>query len=114
MYDAFISYSRCDLRAVQGLKRQLDEQSLTVFLDLDSLRAGEDWLPQFGRALQNSRMTALCWSTQAAASEWVRAEINHCLSTPVPVLPWLLDSTPLPSMLVQTQGIPGTDAAPVV
>ena len=58
----------------------------------------------------------LCWSARADASEWVRAEINHSLSTnrPVPVLPWLLDSTPLPPMLRQRQGIHGTDPTPVV
>jgi hypothetical protein len=116
MYYAFISYSRADLPAVQCLKRQLDERQLRVFLDLDSLRAGQDWPPQLGRAVQGSRMMVLCWSAQAAKSDWVKAEINHSLSTskPVPVLPWLLDSTPLPPMLQQRHGIQGTDPAPVV
>ena len=114
MYDAFISYSRSDLAAVADLKRQLDKRGLHVFLDIDSLRAGEDWPPQLGRAIQKSRMTVLCWSAQAAVSDWVKAEINHSLSTPVPVLPWLLDTTPLPPMLQKTQGIPGTDPAAVV
>ena len=116
MYDAFISYSRVDLPTVQGLKRQLDERRLRVFLDLDSLRAGQDWPPQLGRAVLDSRMMVLCWSARAAASDWVRAEINHSISakTPVPVLPWLLDSTPLPPLLQKTQGIQGTDPTKVV
>ena len=116
MYDAFISYSRRDLPVVQGLKRQLDERRLRVFLDLDSLRAGEDWPPQLGAAVQDSRMMVLCWSAQADKSDLVRAEINHALSTkkPVPVLPWLLDSTPLPAMLRRKQGILDTNPAPVV
>ena len=114
MYDAFISYSRSDLAAVAGLKRQLDKRGLHVFLDIDSLRAGEDWPPQLGRAIQKSRMMVLCWSTQAAVSDWVKAEFKHSLSSPVPVLPWLLDSTPLPPMLQKTQGIRGTDPAAVV
>ena len=116
MYDAFISYSRLDLSAVQGLKRQLEERRLCFFLDVDSLRAGQDWPPQLGSAVQDSRMMVLCWSGHAAKSDWVRAEINHSLSTrrPVRVLPWLLDSTPLPPMLRQKHGFRGTDPAPVV
>src|ERR1017187_4102916 len=82
MYDAFISYSRRDLRVVQGLKRQLDERRLRVFLDLDSLRAGEDWAPRLGAAVQESRMMVLCWSAQADKSDWVRAEINRNQSCP--------------------------------
>ena len=114
MYDAFISYSRVDLPTVQGLKRQLDERRLRVFLDLDSLRAGQDWPPQLGRALNDSRMMVLCWSAQAEASKWVEAEIKHCLITSKLVLPWLLDSTPLPPLLQKTQGIQGTDPTKVV
>jgi hypothetical protein len=62
MYDAFISYSRTDLAQVLALKRGLDEQRLHVFFDLDSLRAGQDWPPQIGGAVQDSRMMVLCWS----------------------------------------------------
>jgi hypothetical protein len=116
MYDAFISYSRSDLPAVRDLMRKLDERRLRVFLDLERLRLGRDWPPQLGGAVQGSRMMVLCWSEQAATSDWVKAEIHHSLSTkkPVPVLPWLLDSTPLPAMLRQRQGIQGTDTARVV
>ncbi|MBZ5622199.1 MAG: TIR domain-containing protein [Acidobacteriia bacterium] len=89
---------------------------MRVFLDINSLRAGKDWPPQLGAAIQCSRMMVLCWSAEAKLSEWVRAEINHWLSARkrVPVLPWLLDSTPLPSMISQIQGIGGSDPAPVV
>jgi hypothetical protein len=114
MYYAFISYSRADLPTVQGLKRQLDERRLRVFLDLESLHAGQDWPPQLGGAVQKSRMVVLCWSAQAAKSDWVKAEINHSLITKKRVLPWLLDNTPLPPMLQQRHGIQGTDPAPVV
>src|SRR2546426_10056931 len=109
MYDAFLSYSRVDLLIVQGLKRQLDERRLRVFVHLDSLRAGHEWPPQLGRAVLDSRMMVLCWSAQAEGSKWVEAEINYCLLAKKPVLPWLLDDTPLPPRLQNTQGIQGTD-----
>src|ERR1019366_8827273 len=114
MYDAFISYSRVDLPTVQGLKRQLDERRLHVFLDIGSLRAGEDWPPQLGSAVRDSRMMVLCWSAEAQASEWVSAEIKYCHLAKKPVLPWLLDGPPLPPLLQKTHGIQGTDPSLVV
>ena len=59
-------------------------------------------------------MVVLCWSARAATSDWVKAEINHSLTANIPVLPWLLDSTPLPPLLQRTQGIQGTDPTKVV
>jgi hypothetical protein len=116
MYDAFISYSRGDLPAVLALKRQIEECRLRAFIDLESLRAGKEWPPQVGAALQASRVMILCWSAHAASSEWVRAEVNQSLliGEGVRVLPWLLDSTRLPPMLQQTQGIAATDPTAVV
>jgi hypothetical protein len=116
MYDAFISYSRADLPAVQDLERRLAERGLRSFLDVTSLRAGEYWPPQLGRAMQNSRLVVLCWSARAAASDWVRLEVHLSISAtkPVRVLPWLLDSAPLLPELQGLQGIPGPEPARVV
>jgi hypothetical protein len=109
MYDAFISYARADLPFVRELKRTMDERRLHVFVDLESLRAGQDWPPQVGAALRNSRMMVLCWSVRAADSKWVEAETHQCLLMNRPVLPWLLDNTPLPHVLSQIHGIEGND-----
>jgi hypothetical protein len=116
MYQVFLSYSSGNRPLVQTLSRELERRRLRVFLDVDSVRAGQSWPPQLGSAIQSSRVMVLCWSVDAAASEWVRAEIHHCLSSrkQVPVLPWLLDDTPLPAMISQCQGIKGNDPAPVV
>ena len=114
MYDAFISYSRGDLSAVQDLKQQIDSCGLRVFLDLESLRAGHDWPSQLGNAVQKSRLLVLCWSKNAESSDWVKAEIHLSLSTKKLILPWLLDSTPLIPILQQKHGIQGSDPTLVV
>lgn len=116
MYDAFISYSHANLELVLPLKRELESRGLRAFMDIDAMRPGHDWPPQIGQALHESRMMILCWSEKAAQADWVKAEINHCLSgkPPVPVLPWLLDNTQLPTLLQHLQGVKGTDPAPVV
>jgi hypothetical protein len=114
MYDAFISYARADQQVVASLTGQLEKRGLRFFMDRKVLRPGEEWAPQLGKALQDSRMMVLCWSAHAAASQWVDSEINHCLITKRPVLPWLLDNTPLAPKLNLTHGIVGGDPAPVV
>jgi hypothetical protein len=114
MWDAFISYSRSDLAAIQGLERKVEERGLCVFVDRDRLRPGEDWPPKLGAAIKDSRMVVLCWSANAAGSDWVKAEIKHSLLMGRQVLPWLLDNTPLPPMLQQKHGVQGTDPAPIV
>jgi hypothetical protein len=80
MYDAFISYARADLPFVQDLKQTMDERGLRIFVDLDSLRAGQGWPPQIGAALRNSRMMVLCWSMHAAVSKWVRPKLTSACS----------------------------------
>lgn len=114
LYDAFISYARGDLAFAESLKKGLDAEHLQAFIDVHSLRAAQEWPPQLGAALRKSRMMVLCWSAQALASEWVSAEINLCLLVRKPVLPWLLDRTPLPARLSRTHGARGSDLTPIV
>lgn len=115
MYDAFVSYSRNDLSAVNALKAELDRHGLRVFLDVTSLRGGKAWPIELGKALNRSRVLILCWSAHSACSDWVNSEVRHSLiaSRPPLVLPWLLDSTPLPPLLQYKQGFPDAPA-PVV
>lgn len=114
LYDAFISYARDDFLFAESLKKGLDAGHLRVFLDVRSLRTAQEWPPQLGAALRKSRMMVLCWSEKALVSHWVEAELNVCLLTGKPVLPWMLDSTQLPATLSRTHGISGGDPAPVV
>ncbi|HXK02909.1 MAG TPA: toll/interleukin-1 receptor domain-containing protein [Verrucomicrobiae bacterium] len=69
MYDAFISYARGDLSFADSLLKGLDAEGLRAFVDVHSLRAGQEWPPQLGAALRKSLMMVLCWSAQALASE---------------------------------------------
>ena len=113
MYDAFISYSRANLTLVLALKRRLDDHRLRAYMDVDSLRAGDEWPPQLGTALENSRLIVLCWSAQAAESRWVQAELALGLLRNKPLLPWLLDATPLPSQIQNRHGVQNVDPGPV-
>jgi hypothetical protein len=111
MYDAFISYSRKDLATVGQLEQSCDSLRLKVFFDSASLRAAETWPAQLGDSIKNARLLALCWSSAAAASDWVQAEIKFALMAQKTILPWRLDRTPLPNNLKNIHALAPTDPA---
>jgi hypothetical protein len=114
MYDGFISYSRSDLPHLRALERSVAKRRLRIFVDRNDLRAGESWPQQLGDAIQRSRLLVLCWSANANRSDWLHTEIRQALTAKVPIVPWLLDDTPLPASLQQTHAIATTDPGPVV
>jgi hypothetical protein len=80
-YDAFLSYSRADGAAVRRIQRFLESYRppgrntrLKVYLDETDMRGGS--LPEnLTAALSQSRALVVCWSDNAARSQWVNAEI---------------------------------------
>jgi hypothetical protein len=80
-YDAFLSYSRADGAAVRRIQRFLESYRppgrstrLKVYLDETDMRGGS--LPDnLSVALGQSRALVVCWSDNAARSQWVNAEI---------------------------------------
>ena len=84
-YDAFISYSqRADRYIAEALQKALHRiakpwyrmRALRVFRDASSLSASEDLPGALQKALAESRFLVLCASPRAAASRWVRQELD--------------------------------------
>lgn len=73
---AFASYASADRDAVlgriQGIHKILPE--LDVFLDVVSLRSGQDWEQELWRVIPASDIFYLFWSSHARQSEWVEKE----------------------------------------
>jgi TIR domain/CarboxypepD_reg-like domain len=109
-YDVFISYSRQDTVVVQPFVEELRRRGYTVFFDTQSIVVGDLWKQRLANAVRSSRVCILCWSQHARDSEFVAFEYSRAEGLRRPVLPWLLDSSPLPSM-VELQGILETDPA---
>lgn len=98
-----IVYSRLDaLQAAraQRLAKLYDE----VLIDTD-LRPGVPWRPALELGICASDRVLLIWSRDAAASTEVAREIQTARLCGVPVVPVLLDGTPLPGDIDLVQGV---------
>jgi hypothetical protein len=73
---AFASYASADrdevLGRVQGMQKAAPQ--LDVFLDVLSLRSGQDWEQELWRVIPSKDIFYLFWSRNASQSEWVEKE----------------------------------------
>ena len=73
---AFASYSRRDQATVFSMLQVITKfnPDIDVFLDLVSLRSGENWEKRLTNEIVNRDIFYLFWSKNAAESEWVEKE----------------------------------------
>jgi len=109
-YDVFLSYSRTDTERVTPLRDELRRMGYRVFFDVQSIDPGEEWKRRLERSISASRTMVLCWSEHTRGSDYITFEYSRAEALHKPLLPWLLDKTPLPAML-EVQGITTTDPA---
>ena len=98
-YDVFFSYSRADTERVAPLRDELRRLGYRVFFDVQSIDPGEQWKRRLERSIRASRALVLCWSQNTRGSDYITFEYSRAEAMRKPVLPWLLDDTPLPAML---------------
>jgi TIR domain len=93
---AFASYASEDrdevLGRIQGMQKVVSD--LNVFLDVASLRSGENWMERLQHEIVTRDVFYLFWSLPASRSPWVEREWRTALSTrglefidPVPLAP---------------------------
>jgi hypothetical protein len=109
-YDVFFSYSRADAERVAPLRDELRRLGYRVFFDVQSIDPGEQWKRRLERSIRASRALVLCWSQNTRGSDYITFEYSRAEALHKPILPWLLDKTPLPAML-EIQGITAADPA---
>ena len=103
----FVSYSRHDedlvkpLASFVGLGR--DE---IVFLDVNSLKPGDDWKERIESAIREASIFVVCWCCKCKNSTFVAHEIEIALeSKGKSIIPVLFCSSPLPASLKRHQWI---------
>lgn len=108
-FDVFLSYSRAQTDRVRPLVESLESRGYKVFFDQQSIEPGSNWKQRMRTAIRQARAMVLCWSVEAKASEYIQFEFNQALGLKKTVIPWLLDTTPLPDMHRDLQGIVDPD-----
>ncbi|MCS4432871.1 TIR domain-containing protein [Aquiflexum gelatinilyticum] len=101
----FLSYSRDDYKSVQQIQTLLREKGIMVWIDQESIYAGENWPKAIGEGIAKQSKFMLLWSKHAAKSHFVEFEWNTALALKKKIIPVLLDTTPLPPTLISIQAI---------
>ena len=100
---AFVSYASADrakvVARIQGI--QLACPDMDLFFDVESLRRGEHWEGRLYQEIADRDLFYLFWSSNAAASDWVRKELQFAVSRksldyiePIPLEPPEICSPP--------------------
>jgi hypothetical protein len=105
MTSVFLSYSRADNDQVTAVVQILHKIGIEIWRDQESLYGGQFWPKAIGEALAEHDFFLLVWSRSASLSHFVEFEWTTAVALCKPVIPCLLDDTPLPFALKAIQGI---------
>lgn len=80
-YNFFISYCRADGEDIAvGLSKQLNEKGYSVFIDIESIRAGSDFAQSIIDAISNCDYFIPIITEATSKSQWVMKEISFAFS----------------------------------
>ena len=106
-FDVFLSYSHKDEAAAIELASELQGQGVSVWLDRDSVRPGDDWDQKIHESLQQSSNVVMLVSVNSLTSQSTLYEmgmaVQHAREHPdvriLPVLIGGIDNSALPGPL---------------
>ncbi|MBI5959253.1 MAG: SUMF1/EgtB/PvdO family nonheme iron enzyme [Chloroflexi bacterium] len=76
-YHVFLSYSRADTEMMQRVKRDLEAEGLSVWIDQGIEPGTPDWQRSIETAIDNVRCLLVIFSPDSKQSRWVRAEMSY-------------------------------------
>ena len=95
----FISHCHRSQHAAVELQNVLEKHGAQTFLDQDRIEAA-DYLPaRIREGIAWCDCLLLLWSGSAAKSTWVKLEWEAAYEAKKKIIPYVLDGTPLPSLL---------------
>ena len=95
-HDAFVSYSHANAEMVLPIVQSIEEDGITVWIDRDEMRAGQNWAGQIVRAIKSADRFCLMCSAQAFESDHVRREVYLADKYGKKMVPIRLDATEMP------------------
>lgn len=99
-FDAFISHASKDCQAAERIEEALGRKR--VWFDRSNIRLGVLLGRELLSHIRKSRNLVLVWSKHAKQSPWVQSEWISAVNLGKPVIPLVLDKTPLPQALANT------------
>jgi len=99
----FVSYAREDADHVERLLKLVNASVTQVWIDKSGLKPGDQFPEAILDAIESSKWLILLWSRNSMDSAWVEKEWRHALRLAKPIVPILLDTTPLPATLSSVQ-----------
>ncbi len=104
----FISYSNRSRNRANAIRRALQEDGHSLFMDTD-VSSGDDWSLVLAQAYSEAELFIFIWDENADYSEGMQYEINYALywshERPMADLIVQVDDTPLPILLSSIQVI---------
>ena len=106
MSQIFVSYSRRDLEIVDSIVEEIEAAGIGVWIDREDIKAGKTWRVQIVEAIATCDAFVLMLSSNSAASDNVRREIDLAQDAGCAVFILKLDPVKLPAeMLYQLVGL---------
>ncbi len=104
-FDVFISYSHDNSEIATKIKKTLEEQGLTVWIDYEQIKPGDLFVSKIEEGLTKSSAMILLVSPSSMDSGWVEEEYTTAISRtkattrPLRLIPVLTSHAELPSFL---------------
>lgn len=95
----FLSHSHRDRHSATELQVVLEKQGAETYLDQDKIQAGDILPERIREGISRCDTFLLIWSSSAAVSDWVGKEWNTAYDLRKKIIPYSLDSTPVPAAL---------------
>jgi len=95
MSHVFLSYSRKNTAVVAKVAERLRSSGFVIWQDIADIPGGANWQAAIHAGLEQAAAVVVAWSEQAKESEWVTEEIQLARTKRKPIVPLLLDATPL-------------------
>lgn len=94
-HDVFISYSSQDMEAAQAICHVLEQNEIRCWMAPRNIPPGSDYGDVIDDAIKACKSVVVLFSETAAASQFVKSEINIAFEEQKTIIPFRLDKTPL-------------------
>lgn len=94
-HDVFISYSIQDKDAAQAICHILEQNEIKCWIAPRDIPPGSEYGDLIDEAIKVSTVVVVLFSQNAAASLWVKGELNIAFEEQKVIIPFRLDKTPL-------------------